>query len=247
MTPTETDLLATLSEAADEIAAALGATSDWGLAGTRPGQHHSDLATDLVAVDVLTGSGFGVLSEESGLTNPERDVIVVVDPLDGSTNASRRIAHYATSLCAVDAHGPLAAVVLDLAVGERFTAVRGGGARLDGEPITVVRRPLAETVVGLNGLPPRHLGWGQFRTLGAAALDICAVACGRLDAFIDCDRDAHGVWDYLGALLVCQEAGGVVVDAFGRDLVLRDPTLRRTPVAASTPELLDHFVAARQW
>lgn len=243
----DAELLDALSGAADAIAAALARTHDWGLAGTRPGQHFSDLATDEIAVEVLTGLGFGVLSEESGLTHADREIVVVVDPLDGSTNAARHLAHYATSLCAVDGQGPRAAVVVDLAIGERFSAVRGGGAWLDGSPISVHARPLADTVVAINGLPPRHLGWGQFRTLGAAALDICAVACGRLDAFIDCDRDAHGVWDYLGALLVCQEAGGSVVDAFDRDLVILDPTARRTPVAASTPELLDHFLRERRW
>ena len=51
--------------------------------------------------------------------------------------------------------------------------------------------------------------------------------------------DAHGVWDYLGGVLLCTEAGASVVDAFGRDLVVLDHDDRRTPVAAATPELLD--------
>ena len=57
--------------------------------------------------------------------------------------------------------------------------------------------------------------------------------------------DAHGVWDYVGALLVVQEAGGVMVDALGRDLVVLDHGARRTPVAATSRALLDELVAHR--
>ena len=53
-------------------------------------------------------------------------------------------------------------------------------------------------MIGLSGYPPRSLGWGQYRALGAAALDLCAVADGVLDGYVDCSRDAHGSWDYLG-------------------------------------------------
>jgi len=100
-------------------------------------------------------------------------------------------------------------------------------------------------IVGLSGFPPRWLGWKQYRALGAAALDLCAVACGTLDGYVDCSRDAHGVWDYLGGALVCQEAGAVVADAFSRQLVLRSVTEKRTPVAAATPPLLQELMAAR--
>ena len=71
------------------------------------------------------------------------------------------------------------------------------------------------------------------------------MACGALDGYVDCSPDAHGVWDYAGGLLVCSEAGATVVDAFDRDLITRDPSVRRTPVAAATPGLLSALVAAR--
>ena len=160
--------------------------------------------------------------------------MVVVDPLDGSTNASRGIPHYAASLCAVDDEGPLAAVVLNLALGTRYEAARGGGARRDGVGLFRDDSPqLSEAIVGVSGLPASNPGWAQFRCLGAAALDLCAVADGTLDAYVDCVVDAHGVWDYLGALLVCREAGVTVEDAKGRDLCVLDRAIRRTPVAAA--------------
>ena len=72
------------------------------------------------------------------------------------------------------------------------------------------------------------------------------VADGTLDGFIDCSPSAHGVWDYLGGLLVCREAGAVVADGLGRELVTLDHADRRTPVAAATPQLLAEIVAARR-
>src|SRR5437763_16232 len=87
---------------------------------------------------------------------------------------------------------------------------------------------------------------GQYRSdVAAAALDLCAVAAGRLDAYVDFSFSAHGPWDYLGGMLVCQEAGASVADAFGRDLLCRGHGDRRTPVAAATPELLAELVALR--
>ena len=237
------DLLSLFEETAGAVAAALGALGDWGPAGTRPGQHHSDLAADRVATGALLDAGLGVCSEESGLQAADRSIVVVLDPLDGSTNAAQGIPWYATSFCAVDDLGALAALVVNLASGERYRAARGAGAYRDGRPI----RPstvtdLSEAVIGLSGYPARHLRWRQYRALGAAALDLCAVADGRLDGFVDCH--SHGPWDYLGGMLVCREVGAPVVDAAGRELTTTDPRARRTLLAAGSESLLGDLRAA---
>ena len=117
-------LVELLHETALEIRGALDGLDDWGPAGTVPGQYLSDLAADAAGVRVLDEAGVGVLSEETGLRGADRDLVVVLDPLDGSTNASRGIPWFATSLCAVDADGPRAALVVDLPHGRTFTAVR---------------------------------------------------------------------------------------------------------------------------
>jgi fructose-1,6-bisphosphatase/inositol monophosphatase family enzyme len=104
---------------------------------------------------------------------------------------------------------------------------------------------LADALVAFNSIPAIEPGWRQARILGAAALDLCAVGAGILDAYIDFTVDALGPWDYLGGLLVCQEAGAAVEDAWGRDLVVREHAVRRTPLAASTPALLDEVRTAR--
>lgn len=244
--PVEAGLVELVAATADAVVDALGDWDDWGPSGLKHGQYASDLAADAAVHGVLDPAGVGVLSEESGLVRGDAGVVVVVDPLDGSTNASRGLSWWATSVCAVDAHGPAAAVVHDLLHGARYRAVRGGGATRDGEAISPSgAAELSDAIVGISGLPPRSLGWRQFRALGAAALDLCAVADGRLDAYVDCSPDAHGVWDFAGALLVCREAGAPVVDALGRDLVVLDHAARRTPIAAATSALCDALVAAR--
>jgi fructose-1,6-bisphosphatase/inositol monophosphatase family enzyme len=220
------------------VRGALDGIDDWGLAGTRAGQYRSDLAADAAALAVLERAGLGVLSEESGRHRPERAVTVVVDPLDGSTNASRRLGWWATSLCAVDEMGPVVALVVDLRHGTRWTARRGQGAFRDGDAIrTSGCADLGQAIVGLNGVPAGHGGWAQYRALGAAALDLCAVADGTLDGYLDATTDELGVWDYLGATLVCREAGATVDDAAGRELTVLDHAPRRIPLAGATAAL----------
>jgi fructose-1,6-bisphosphatase/inositol monophosphatase family enzyme len=196
---------------------------------------------------VLTGRGYGVLSEETGRHHGERAVTVVVDPLDGSTNASRGIPWYAISLCAVDQEGALAALVVNLPGNVSFRAERGAGATVDDRSLMPsTKTALNESLVALSGYPREYLGWYQFRALGAAALDLCAVAGGVVDAYMDCSWNAHGPWDYLGGMLVCREAGAFVADAHGRELITLEYTDRRTPIAAGTAALLDEVAGARR-
>ncbi len=242
---TDDELVSLLHRTVDAVVAAFADHDDWGLSGQREGQYASDLAADAAAVAVLREGGIEVLSEESGLSAPA-DLVAVLDPLDGSTNASRPLPWFATSLCVLDDGRARAAVVHDHASGVRWDAVAGGGARVDGVPLER-REPvaLADSVVVVNGLPPRNPGWGQFRCYGAAALDLCAVADGRFDAFVDYDHEALGPWDYLGGVLICREAGVEVVDAFDRPLEVVDHEARRTPVAAMG-DTLDVLVQARR-
>ncbi len=236
-----------LDRVATAVADALDGLEDWSLAHTREGQYRHDLVADAAALAVIDGAGFGTVSEESGVHHPERSITVVLDPVDGSTNASHGLPWWATSACAVDGDGPLAAVVVNQATGTRYRATRGGGATRDDKPIgPTACQEMSKAIVAFSGYPTRHLGWAQYRSLGAAALDICAVASGSLDAFMDCAPTSLAPWDYLGALLVCTEAGASMTEASGRDLVVTEFGPRRTPVAASTPELLAQVLAARR-
>ncbi len=242
---TDDALLDVLDEAVLAVRHRLDEVDDWGSGTARPGQYAIDLVADAAALAVLVGHGLGVLSEESGRHHPEREVVVVLDPVDGSTNASRRLPWYATSLCAVDGDGPVVALVVNQASGERFEAVRGAGAHCAGRTMRASHcGEMSEAIVAVSGLPATHWGWSQYRSLGAAALDLCYVGDGRLDGYASTSPHALGPWDYLGGLLICREAGAAVVDVGGRELVVLDHAARRSPVAAATPVLLDQLLQA---
>lgn len=237
----DVELIDLLERTADAVGAALGAHDDFGLVDGSDQQHHSDLIADAAALEVLVPAGVGVLSEESGITtgaSPD-GLTVVVDPLDGSTNAKHGIPWYAVSLCAVDADGPRASLVRRLAgpEGPTWRAVRGRGATRDGTAIrTGSCRRMDDAILASAGPLPAGVRWRQFRVLGASALDLCCVADGSLDGWID-GSDGHRPWDYLGAMLVCTEAGAVIGDLDDEGLVVLSHDVRRRPIAASTPEL----------
>ena len=211
----------------------------------RAGQYALDLVADAAALGVLGRAPIAVLSEESGWSGPSgAELTVVMDPVDGSTNASRNIPYWATSLCVLDGEGPLMALVINQATGVATTAVRGEGARRKGLPIAPGKvERVEDAVVTLSGRPGQWLPWKQFRALGSAALSLCDVACGSLDGLVD-GGAWHAPWDYLGGLLICREAGAEIVDAAGRELVVADPDVRRQVLAAGTPALLEELRAA---
>ena len=231
------DWLGLLRHTADSVAAALARFDDWESGGDRPDQYRLDQVADAAALGVLDAAGVGVLSEESGLRRGAGSETVIVDPVDGSTNASRRIPHYSISLCVVDGLAPVAGLVRHLVSGEEFTAVAGGGALVDGHPIAPSGcRSGERAVLGVSGRPGPDLPVWQVRVLGSAALDLCAVACGRLDAYADLDASL-GVWDYAAGILICAEAGAWTGETQGRELFHLDHSRRLGPRAASTPEL----------
>ena len=241
MTPD--DLLTTFAAAADAAADALAPLEgiERRARTDRPGQYALDLVADAAVLPILKETGAAILSEESGHHGPDdAPLMIVVDPVDGSTNCARGIPYWSISLCAVDADGPLCAFVANQATGERFTAVRGKGAYCGERPVksSDVTR-VEDSVIAFAGMPKQKLQWKQFRALGSAALTLCDVADGRVDAFVDGLGGVHRPWDYLGALLVCYEAGATVVDALGRELVTTEEDARRMLLAAATPELLE--------
>jgi fructose-1,6-bisphosphatase/inositol monophosphatase family enzyme len=193
---------------------------------------------------VLGRAPVRIVSEESGVhERSDATVTVVIDPVDGSTNCARGIAYWATSLCAMDDDGPLAALVVNQPAGIHTSAVRGKGATRDGLPLRAsgVTR-IEDTVMGLGGLPHTYLGWKQSRALGCCSLLLCEVAAGGLDAYFDAGP-YHAPWDYLGGLLACTEAGATVRDGRGEALVTVDVGARRQLIAAGTVELLDVVAA----
>jgi len=236
----EVRLFEVLDDAVTAVRAALDGLEDWGPAGTKPGQYRLDLAADDAALPILRGAGLAVLSEESGLTGDgPSGLLAVIDPVDGSTNAHRGVPFYSTSICVLDAEGPLVGLVVNQAIGTRYAATRGGGAERDGRPIKPSGcEGIGQAIVGVSGFPGNHPGWAQFRALGAASLEWCAVGEGVLDAYLTVGGSTLYGWDYLAGLLVCREAGAMAMEREGRDLVVRDASSRR-PVVAATAALAE--------
>jgi len=185
-----------------------------------------DIEAERRIVDIIRASypDHAVLAEEGTGEGPGAAgaaVRWIIDPLDGTTNWLHGYPEYAVSIAAEDSDGLLAGLVLNSATGERFEASRGNGARRDGEPISVspVNR-LEHALVG-TGFPFKKLemlpdylatfdrvlrSTSGIRRAGAAALDLCDLACGRLDAFFEFWLMP---WDVAAGALIVREAGGL--------------------------------------
>ena len=237
---TNADILQVLNNTADAVSQVLATNTDWSLSGIRHTQYSVDVRADNAALAVLHEAGCAVLSEESQITGlwGDDDILVVMDPLDGSTNASRGVQWFATALCALDKNGMRASLVVNQASGkDRYWATQGGGAFHNGKQMhPSACSTLKEAVVGVSGLASFRPQWSQFRALGAAALDICLVAQGVLDGWVD--FHSHGVWDYLASILICQEVGVATSEHQDRELLVTQYDQKRTPIVAATPALL---------
>lgn len=208
-----------------------------GLSGARESQYFLDVAADEVAVRVLGGAGLRVVSEESGVTG-NGNVTVVVDPIDGSTNCDRGIPFYATSLAVMRGSELVMGLVKDHSTGDVFEAQKGAGATCNDHEIhSSSQTDLSKAIAAFSGLPSRHLGWAQYRALGAASLEICLVANGSLDIYAVAQQSTLNPWDYLAGMLIALEAGAVVQDYRDEELETSAAVVRR-PVFASTKELL---------
>lgn len=235
------DILEPLRECASEIGEAVKSQQGRGLSGVRATQYHLDLVADEVALRVLTGAGFRIVSEESGVTG-SGDLTVVVDPIDGSTNCDRGVPFYSTSLAVVRGEELIAGLVMNHADGTIFEAQKGSGAMRDGTAIhTSGQVDHSNALMAFSGLPSRHLGWSQTRSMGAASLEICLVADGSFDVYGVANHSSLNPWDYLAGLLILREAGGVAGDYKGDELETSDSVLRH-PVFCATNELLDFMM-----
>ncbi len=239
-----------LSIAAD-VTAAINAEidkiEDWQRPGNRKGQYYIDIVADKVAVSMLSAANFSVLSEETGFVSGNNGYLAIVDPLDGSTNASKHLPWYAVSICFLRDLEIQVARVENLGSPTIFEAIRSGGATKNGNQITVdTSAEFDKAVVGISSLPSAPLGSWQFRCLGAAALDLCCIASRSLEAYVDYGNDTHGVWDYIAGIFIAQEAGAVVGEVWDRDLITTDYLARRAPIAACSQPIFDTLLSGRR-
>ena len=175
--------------------------------------------------DARPGDGF--LGEESGAEPGTSGLTWVVDPIDGTVNYAYGLPFYAVSIAVVEGEPDpltwraLAGCVVNPVSGELFTAAEGEGAYLDGEPIRVaesVEPSQALLATGFSYTPERRTAQAEalaryiasvrdIRRIGVAALDLCYVGAGRLNAYAE--SGLHP-WDQAAGVLIAREAGARV-------------------------------------
>jgi myo-inositol-1(or 4)-monophosphatase len=162
------------------------------------------------------------LAEESGVSGPQASRVWVIDPLDGTVNYANGLPFFAVSIGLVVDGEPVLGVVLDPSRGELFTAVRGGGAFLDGRPIHAsTKERIGDDVVHL-GLPRSGFARQntQFRktvrivrAMGSATLGMTYLANGRFDAYVQ--WQGLSTWDIAAAGVIAIEGGAKVTTREG--------------------------------
>lgn len=169
-----------------------------------------------------------IIGEECGRIEGKEKGFVIMDGIDGTTNAARKIPFYCCSL-AYAAEFRMSAVkhaaIIDLTNGDLYYASKGRGAFLNGKRIRT--KASTDPVIAINlsktdeetirRLAPAISCAEHVRQLGATALEICYVASGRTDAFIDVRKKAR-VTDVAAACLIVREAGGIVYSGDGKEL-----------------------------
>jgi myo-inositol-1(or 4)-monophosphatase len=167
-----------------------------------------------------------LVSEEAGKVKfPGNGGTIFLDPLDGTFNAIAGIPFYALSIAYAEGGVVEQAFVRNLASGETFTAVKGKYARCNDKTLRVSTvsqlDEAAMSVYGRKFDPSRMMQLGQkirrWRLLGASALELCYIGCGRIDGFVDL-RETLRVTDAAAGMLVCTEAGGMVSDLDGKEI-----------------------------
>ncbi|KAL3614949.1 Small subunit (SSU) processome component [Castilleja foliolosa] len=180
----------------------------------------------------------------------------IVDPLDGTTNFVHGYPFVCVSIGLTIERVPTVGVVYNPIMDELFTAIRGKGAFLNGKTIktssqTELVKSLLAAEVGVNRekcavddatdrINRLLFKVRSVRIAGSCELDLCGVACGRVDLFYE--TEYGGPWDVAAGAVIVHEAGGLVFDPSGKDF---DITSRR--VAASNPLIKDAFVEALQF
>ena len=195
----------------------------------------------------------GFLTEEGTISQNES--LWIIDPLDGTTNFVHGIPFYCVSVALAYKGEFIIGIIYDPNLNEYFHAIKGKGAYLNNKPITVSdSASLAQSVVA-TGFPHRSFekmeeyvqsldyffrNTRSLRRLGAAALDMAYVACGRMDAFFELKLMP---WDIAAGTLIVREAGGIATDFLGdHDLLFKNQIIcGNVPVYNQMKQVLDQY------
>jgi myo-inositol-1(or 4)-monophosphatase len=185
-----------------------------------------DRIAENVALEILKDYDFRIVTEESGIVG-EGDTFVALDPIDGTFNASKNIPIYSISLCFSKSEllgDAFFAFVANLATGTEFYSYGGwnnGKSFRDGKEISVSRKDdiYCNTIFYY---PRRDYGFKRVRIFGSSALELCFVADGSIDAFVDVrsheNRGFLRIYDVAAGLVISTNAGALATDLEGRTL-----------------------------
>lgn len=214
----------------------------------------ADLAAEATVRSILQAAepSYGFLGEECGFVAGSDDSNVwIVDPLDGTTNFMAGSPLFAVNIALAREGEVIAGVTHAPAMNETFWAATGTGAWLNDRPIRISQRTALDQAVLGVGIPfatkPRHRQFlaemerltplvAGIRRLGAGALDMAWVACGRFDAYWE---QSVSPWDMAAGVVIVREAGGVVTDTRGDRLDLYGGTM-----IAATPAIHGELIEA---
>lgn len=192
-------------------------------------------------------SPFRIISEEAGEKivgkSPELpELTIIIDPIDGTYNAVQGIPFYSVSLAitSTDLNNIIFGYVQNLANGDTFYAENGKGAYFNGAKLKASDnsdiRKFCVSVYGYrrNIVAASSISGNVRRTrsFGSVALDLCYIAAGKIDAFVDV-RGTMRITDIAAGKLIIEEAGGIVTDGDGDSLKLENQLLNRVCVIAS--------------
>ena len=164
----------------------------------------------------------GWLSEETR-DNPERltkDLVWIVDPIDGTKEFVEGIPEYAISVALVKNGKPMIGLILNPLKDELYTAIKGMGAFLNGKPITVAKNPTDKPVLLASRSETKRGEWEQFKEsseiipTGSIAYKLALVAAGKADGTFS--LGPKNEWDIVAGHLLIEEAGGKVSDQYGQ-------------------------------
>jgi myo-inositol-1(or 4)-monophosphatase len=184
----------------------------------------ADIASEKFLIDNLCTllPHSAVWAEESG-KHGTSDYCWVIDPLDGTNNFAHHIGYFCTSIALMYQNTVIQAAIYQPLLNEFFYAQKDGGAYLNGNRITVASTSAGSPIISYayrdahdnKNLLEKITMPVIFRHLGAAALDMAYVACGRLDGMVSVGLSW---WDIAAGSLLVSEAGGTVTDFAGQEL-----------------------------
>ena len=202
----------------------------------------ADTQSEKIILDTIRKKfpNHAILAEESGTKHGNEKYQWIIDPLDGTINFAHQLPFFAISIAFAHEGRTEMGIVFNPLSGELFSAISGRGATLNNDKIQVSTTRIIGDCLLATGFPYNVLETFEsvtrrfsnclrsaqgIRRLGSAALDLCYVACGRLDGFWEQNLNA---WDTAAGALIALEAGAVITDFSNKPFAMTDKEILAT-------------------